>query len=97
MNSKKCKRISRQTDLLLVEWLKTLVSEEEQEKINTSNVHSFLPDANYFYVGRTLRLSFYTPKWVRQTIKKLSKLGREVESIAMVDLETYTKRHGGNY
>lgn len=97
MNSKDCKRISRQTDLLLVEWLKTLVPEEEQDKINTSNVHQFLPSANYFFMGRTLRLSFYTPKWVRQCIKKLVKLGREVESITMIDLETYTKSRGVRY
>lgn len=49
MNSKDCKKISRQTDLILVEWLKTLVSDEEKEQINTSNIHSLLPSANYFY------------------------------------------------
>jgi hypothetical protein len=97
MNSKDCKKISRQTDLILVEWLKTLVSDEEKEQINTSNIHSLLPSANYFFMGRTLRLSFYTPKWVRQSIKKLFKLGREIESITMSDLEAYTKSRGVHY
>lgn len=94
MNSKDCKKISRQTDLILVEWLKTLVSEEEQEQITPSNIHQLLPDTNYFFIGKTLRLSFYTPKWVRQCIKKLMKLGKEVESITMIDLEDYTKSRG---
>ena len=97
MNSKDCKKISRQTDLILVEWLKTLVSDEEKEQINTSNIHSLLPSTNYFFVGRTLRLSFYTPKWVRQSIKKIFKLGREIESITMGDLESYTKDRGVHY
>lgn len=97
MNSKDCKKISRQTDLILVEWLKTLVSDEEKEQITPSNIHELLPDTNYFFMGRTLRLSFYTPKWVRQSIKKLSKLGREIESITMSDLEAYTQSRGVHY
>ena len=30
MNSQICKRISRHTDVVLYEWLKTLIAEEEQ-------------------------------------------------------------------
>lgn len=87
MSPKVCKRISRQTDIILVEWLKTLVPEEEHSKVNSNNVHDFLPSTQYFMHNRTLRLSFYTPKWVRKCIKKLVKQGRKVESIHMEDLE----------
>lgn len=82
-----CKRISRQTDIVLCQWLKTLVTEEEQSKISISNVREFIPPSSYFYAGRTLRLNFYSPKWVRKTIKKLVKLGHVVEEINMEQLE----------
>tara|TARA_R110002020_G_scaffold62734_4_gene167557 strand:+ start:251 stop:529 length:279 start_codon:yes stop_codon:yes gene_type:complete len=87
MSPKVCKRISRHTDSLLLDWLKTLVPEEEHGKVNLNNLHQFLPAQNYFMVSRTLRLSFYSPKWVRKCIKKLVKQGREVESIGMEDLQ----------
>tara|TARA_R100001369_G_scaffold3533_1_gene10910 strand:+ start:175 stop:459 length:285 start_codon:yes stop_codon:yes gene_type:complete len=87
MNPQICKRISRQTDVVLLEWLKTLVSKEEQTKVNISNIRDFIPTSSYFYVGRTLRLNFYSPKWVRKTIKKLVKLGSVVEEINLKELE----------
>ena len=48
----------------------------------------------YFYNNRTLRLSFYSPKWVRKTIKKLVNLGRVIEEITMQDLEYFAKKRG---
>ena len=63
------------------------MTEEEQSKISISNVREFIPPSSYFYVGRTLRLNFYSPKWVRKTIKKLVKLGHVVEEINMEQLE----------
>jgi hypothetical protein len=87
MNSKICKRISRQTDLVLLEWLKTLVPEEEHVKVNINNIHDYIPNSTYFYTQRTLRLNFYSPKWVRKAIKKLVKLGSIVEDMNMKELE----------
>lgn len=87
MNPQLCKRISRQTDVVLYQWLKTLVSPEEESKISVDNIRDFIPPSSYFYVGRTLRLNFYSPKWVRKTIKKLVKLGHVVEEINMEQLE----------
>lgn len=94
MNSQICKRISRHTDVVLYRWLKTLIAEEEHSKISISNVRDFIPPSEYFYNNRTLRLSFYSPKWVRKTIKKLVNLGRVIEEITMQDLEDFAKRRG---
>ena len=91
MNSKACKAISRHSDVLLLEWLKTLVSDEAKEQINTSNIQSLLPSTNYFFMDKTLRLSFYSPKWVRKGLKKLVKHGRELATITMADLEALAK------
>ena len=38
------KEIERHTKKLLVEWIQSLVPEEEAEKINTRNVIKFIPE-----------------------------------------------------
>ena len=91
MNSKICKRISRHSDILLLGWLKTLIPESDHDKLNFKNLHQYLPDANYFFVNNQIRLSFYSPKWVRKGIKKLVARGKEITSITMKDLEMLTK------
>ena len=87
MSPKVCKRISRQTDKILVEWLKSIVDGDEKDKVNLDNIYSLIPPTNYFMVNRSLRLSFYSPKWVRKSIKKLFKQGMVIENISMADLE----------
>lgn len=91
MNSRACKAISRHSDVMLLEWLKTLVPESEHKKLNVNNLHQYLPDTNYFFVNREIRLSFYSPKWVRKGLKKLVKHGRELATITMADLEALAK------
>jgi|TARA_R110000764_G_scaffold119627_2_gene207434 hypothetical protein len=91
MNSKVCKKISRQSKIILLEWVKSLVSDEEKEKVTAANLASLLPDSNYFYVRRQIRVSFYSPQWVRKSIKKLVKLGHKVEDITIQELEALVK------
>ena len=92
MNSKTMKKINRHADLLLLDWLKTLISEEEHSKVNLKNLRSFLPDANYFFVGKSIRLSFYSPKWAVKSLKKLVSQGVELTSITITDLENLAKK-----
>jgi len=94
MNRKTIKRINRHADFLLLEWLKTLISDKDYEKVSLKNMYSFLPDVNYFYANGCLRLSFYSPKWTRKSIKKLVSLGSSVEDITMKDLEDLAKKKG---
>tara|TARA_R110000803_G_scaffold190288_1_gene252804 strand:- start:597 stop:896 length:300 start_codon:yes stop_codon:yes gene_type:complete len=91
MNSKVCKKISRQSKIILLEWVKSLVSDEEKEKVTADNLASLLPDTNYFFVNRQIRVSFYSPQWVRKSIKKLVKLGHKVEDITIQELEALVK------
>ena len=93
MNSRVAKRISRQVTVLLVEWMKSIVPEEDADKITKENVHSFMPkDVHVFFQG-TVRLSTYCPKWIRQKIKELmqKKPGTRIESITMEELECLIK------
>ena len=94
MNAKICKRISRKSEVILFEWLKTIVPESEHDKVNINNFKQYLPDTNYFNARGHLWLSFYSPKWVRKSIKRLVCLGRGIDNITMSDLESYTKDRG---
>ena len=71
--------------------MKSLVSDEEKEKVTADNLASLLPDTNYFFVNRQIRVSFYSPQWVRKSIKKLVKLGHKVEDITIQELEALVK------
>ena len=89
MNSKVSKRISRQVVFLFIEWLKTLVSEEEGVKVNKNNVWKMAPKDVLVYDGTTARLSVHSPKWIRKKIKSLvrQRPDIDIESITMEELE----------
>ena len=93
MNSKVSKRISRQVVLLFIEWLKTLVSEEEAAKVNKNNVWQMAPKDKLTYRDMTAHLSVHSPKWIRKKIKILvrQKPDTDIESITMEDLECLIK------
>jgi hypothetical protein len=77
MNEKTCKAISRQTENILVLWLKTLVTEEEAAKINHHNYKSLMPKQTHIKANGRFMLSAFTPKWVRKHIKNLVRLNPE--------------------
>ena len=84
MNNKKAKQIRKQTRCILVEWLKSLLPEEEANKINASNVLKYIPKDMYYSLSR--HLSAYHPKWISNRIKKLLKAFPTL-SIKNIDLE----------
>ena len=74
MNGKKAKAIRKQSKVLLVDWLHTLMEPEEAAKINTGNYMSFMPKQTHIYVHRKMRLNAYHPKWVAKKINQLLKI-----------------------
>jgi|TARA_R110000782_G_scaffold87908_2_gene169976 hypothetical protein len=61
----------------MVEWLKSVVPEEEQEKVTLENVHTYIPEQTHVYGNRSLHVSAYTLRWFIKGIKKLIKQGRQ--------------------
>jgi hypothetical protein len=93
MRKRIVKRINKKVDSLLLEWLKTLVSEEEAKNITPSKLTTLLPKDRYFVAKRTYYLSFYTQRWAKQNIKKLLKKGKILDAITLEDLKwLMTKR-----
>ena len=88
MNLRKAKRIRRHAKLLMLEWLKSVVSEEEAKKVDIKNIQEYVPDQTHIYANKQLRVSAYTLRWFSQRIKKINKLTRKtIESITLKDLE----------
>ena len=74
MNTKKMSKIRNKAKAILVEWLKTLLNEEEQKKVNIKNVLTLLPNQTHYWQDTTLKLQPWSYKWVVKKLKKDSEL-----------------------
>tara|TARA_R100000306_G_C4308002_1_gene108663 strand:- start:57 stop:368 length:312 start_codon:yes stop_codon:yes gene_type:complete len=83
---KSLKRINHKVSELLIEWLRSIVNEDDEEKVTKENYKSLLPKEEYISSNRTYYLAFYTHRWAKQNIKKLLKKGIELENITIGDL-----------
>ena len=81
MNRKQIKKINKLVDVILIDWLRTIVPEEDQEKITKDNFESMLPEAPYFSAKKSRRVSFFTQRWAKQKIKKMYKSGTPLKNI----------------
>ena len=87
----KVKQINKKVDDLLINWLKSIVSDEEQDQINYKNYKQFLPKEEYIQKFRTNYLSMYTRRWAKQNIKKLLRINYKLEDITIKHLEKLTE------
>ncbi len=52
MNGKKAKEVRRKGKKLLVEWLQSVVPEENKEEITIDNIRDYLADQTHVYLNR---------------------------------------------
>ena len=87
MNSKLCKQIRKQSKTILVEWFRTLVSEEQSKDVDESNILSYLSSQTHIFANNQLKLSAYSYKWVVKKIKTLiKKTNMNVSSVGLKDI-----------
>ncbi len=89
MNKNKLKQIHRKTESLLVDWLRSMVSDEEAERVNTKNVMQFMPDKEiYAPVKSGIRCVPMTPRWIKKELKKLVQQDSnfDVDAVTLDDL-----------
>ena len=71
MNGKKSKRLRRQSETLLIEWLRTMIPEgEDISRINKKNLHEFLPEQTHIFANNRFMLSAYSLRWFYKQTKK---------------------------
>ena len=88
MNLKKEKQIRRKAKQLMLDWLLTVVPDEEKKKVSMKNLHAYLPEQTHIYANRQLRISAYTLRWFIKRIKYLIKQGRkDFNSITVKETE----------
>ena len=68
MNGKKSKLIRRRALELQLEWLNSLLTEDQE--ITPELLYQALPDDEYYVSRGTIHLSFMNHKWIEKKLKK---------------------------
>jgi len=87
----KAKKLKEKVNTLLIEWVRDIVAEEEQEQVTKNNVQDLLPKNDYLQVKKTWYLTMFSYRWTKQNIKKLIRKGYAIDDITMKDLEDLAK------
>jgi hypothetical protein len=91
MNSKLCKKIRKQAKIVLVEWFKTLLPEDQTKGVTSNNIEKYLSSQTHFFANNQLQLSAYSLKWTEKKIKSL--IRRTNMDITLVRLEHIAEKH----
>jgi hypothetical protein len=85
MNGRKTKQIRKRALILLIDWIKTLVSPEEAKKLKVEDAFKLMPKQTHVYSNNKLMLSAFSLKWIIKKIKKLNN-SKEIKDINIKDL-----------
>ena len=92
MNSKKMSKIRNKAKHILVEWLRSLLSKEEGEKITFKNVFNFIPNKTHYYQGSTIKLQPWSFKWIVKKLKVNSELTYDELNVMLQPSEKQLRR-----
>ena len=53
-----------------IEWLRTLLSEEDAKQININNIDDFLADQTHTFINGQFELSFMSSRWILKQLKR---------------------------
>ena len=94
MNQKRSKELTEKSNELFIEWLKSLLNETEAAKISMDNYHKYLPKQTHLYANKQLWLTAYTPRWIKNKLKRLLKRNpnRNISSLTLAELRKEDKQ-----
>jgi len=70
MNQKKIKELRKRVKPIQVEWLQSLLPEDQASTITVDNVEGLLPEQTHVFGKGQLYLSYMTGKWIMKHIKR---------------------------
>jgi len=70
MNSKQLKKLRKLIKPLQVEWLQSILPEDQAKTITVDNVEGLMPDQTHAFGNRQMHLSFMSDKWIMKILKK---------------------------
>jgi len=85
MNGRKAKRLRKRGKEILVEWLYSIIpDEEDKQQININNIKEYLSEQTHIYTNRKFLLSAYSLKWIYKKVKRnpdltLEQLNKELQ------------------
>ena len=85
MRQIKTKQVRKLSKQFVVEWLKSMLTVEEQKKVSVDNYEKYLPEERHFYANNKLMVSAYTPRWFAQRIKKVLRT-KHIDDITYSDV-----------
>ena len=85
MREIKTKQVRKLSKDFVVQWLKSMLTEEEQKKVSVDNYEKYLPEEKHFYANNKLMVSAYTPRWFAQRIKKVLRT-KHIDDITYSDV-----------
>jgi len=69
VSSKQIKKLRKLIKPLQVEWLKSILPEDQGNVITVDNVEQLMPDQTHAFGNRQMHLSFMSDKWVMKILK----------------------------
>ena len=71
MSGSRSKKLRRQAEDLLINWLRTMVPDgEDTSKISRKNLDEFLPEQTHIFANNKFLLSAYSLRWFYKQVKR---------------------------
>jgi hypothetical protein len=71
MSGNRSKKLRRQAEDLLINWLRTMVPDgEDTSKISRKNLDEFLPEQTHIFANNRYLLSAYSLRWFYKQVKR---------------------------
>jgi len=94
VNSKQLKKLRKLVKPLQVEWLQSILSEDQGKTITIDNVEGLMPDQTHVFGNRQMHLSFMSDKWIMKVLKANPNITtyKELKTINEQQQERYLDR-----
>jgi hypothetical protein len=93
MNSKQLKKLRKLIKPLQVEWLCTLLPEEQAKDITVDNVEGLLPEETHAFGQGQLHLSYMSDRWIMKKLKRFPYIKTFAD---IVEVEEQNKKQTGD-
>lgn len=94
MSSKQIKKLRKLIKPLQVEWLQSILPEDQGKTITVNNVEGLMPDQTHVFGNHQMHLSFMSDKWIMKILKDNPNITtyKELETINEQQQERYLDR-----
>ena len=87
MNQKQIKKLRKLVKPIQVEWLRTLLPEDQAMTITVDNVEGLLPEQTHAFGQGQLHMSYMTDKWIMKYLKQYPNITTYKELMEVSDNE----------